>query len=48
MLHAIVHAADIQERDGGALLMATLFGLYPFSLNFTPMVGIKGQYSRRR
>jgi transposase len=29
-MHAIVHAADIQDRDGGALLMATLFGLYPF------------------
>ena len=29
-MHAIVHAADIQDRDGGVLLMATLFGLYPF------------------
>lgn len=29
-MHAIVHPADIQDRDGGALLMATLFGLYPF------------------
>jgi transposase len=29
-LHAIVHAADIQDRDGGVLLMATLFGLFPF------------------
>ncbi len=28
MLHAIVHAADIQDRDGGALLVATLFGLH--------------------
>ena len=27
---AIVHAADIQDRDGGALLMATLFGAFPF------------------
>jgi hypothetical protein len=24
LMHAIVHAADIQDRDGGALLMATL------------------------
>jgi transposase len=31
-MHAIVHAADIQDRDGGVLLMATLFGLYPFLL----------------
>ena len=30
MLHAIVHAADIQDRDGGVLLMATLFNFYPF------------------
>ena len=30
MLHAIVHAADLQDRDGGVLLMATLFGLFPF------------------
>jgi hypothetical protein len=30
MLHALVHAADIQDRDGGALVMATLFGLFPF------------------
>ena len=30
MLHALVHAADIQDRDGGVLVMATLFGLYPF------------------
>jgi transposase len=29
-MHAIVHPADIQDRDGGALVMATLFGLYPF------------------
>jgi len=30
LLHAIVHAADVQDRDGGVLLMATLFGLFPF------------------
>lgn len=30
MLHAVVHAADIQDRDGGVLLMATVFGLHPF------------------
>jgi transposase len=26
---AIVHAADIQDRDGGVLLMSTLFSLFP-------------------
>src|SRR5476649_71183 len=30
LLHAIVHPADIQDRDGGILLLATLFGIYPF------------------
>ena len=26
-MHAIVHGADVQDRDGGVLLMATLFGI---------------------
>jgi hypothetical protein len=30
MLHVIVHPADIQDRDGGILVMATLFGMFPF------------------
>src|SRR5665811_1675850 len=30
LMHAIVHPADIQDRDGGVLLMSSLFGLYPF------------------
>lgn len=25
-----MHAADLQDRDGGVLLAATLFGLFPF------------------
>jgi transposase len=25
-----VHPADIQDRDGGALVLSTLFGMYPF------------------
>ena len=29
---AIIHAADIQDRDGGVLLMSALFGLFPFLL----------------
>ena len=29
LLHAVVHPADIQDRDGGILLLATLFGMYP-------------------
>ena len=30
MLHAIVHPADVQDRDGGILVMTTLFGMFPF------------------
>ena len=30
LLDAIVHPADIQDRDGGALLLATLFGRWAF------------------
>jgi transposase len=30
MLNAIVHSADIQDRDGRGLVLATLFGRFPF------------------
>jgi putative transposase len=30
LLHAVVHPADIQDRDGGILVLESLFGLYPF------------------
>ena len=30
MMHAVVHPADIQDRDGGVLVRVTLFELYPF------------------
>jgi transposase len=30
LLHAIVHSAGIQDRDGGILLLSTLFGMFPF------------------
>ena len=29
-MHAIVHPADVQDRDGGVLALSTLFGLFPF------------------
>jgi len=41
-MHAIVHTADIQDRDGGVLLMATLFGLYPFLLKLYADGGYQG------
>ena len=42
MLHAIVTAADIQDRDGGAWLLGTLFGLYPFLLKLYADGGYQG------
>jgi transposase len=42
MLQATVHAANIQDRDGGAMLMATLFGLFPFLLKLYADGGYQG------
>ena len=41
-MHAIVHGADVQDRDDGVLLMATLFGLYPFLLKLYADGGYQG------
>ena len=30
LLHVVVHPANIQDRDGGVLVLATLFGMFPF------------------
>ena len=30
LLHAMVHSASIQDRDGGISLLATMKGLFPF------------------
>lgn len=46
-MHAVVHAADIQDRDGGVLLMATLFGLYPFLFKLYADGGYQGPRFRR-
>jgi len=37
-----VHSADIQDRDGGVLVMATLFGLHPFLLKLYADGGYQG------
>ena len=47
MLQALVHAANIQDRDGGAMLMATLFGLYPFLLKLYADGGYQGPEFRK-
>jgi transposase len=45
-MHALVHAADIQDRDGGALVMATLFGAFPFLLKLYADGGYQGTQFR--
>jgi len=43
LLHALVHSADIQDRNDGVLVMATLFGLYPFLLKLYATAAIRGR-----
>ena len=42
VLQLIVHAANIQDRDGGPLLLATLFGLFPFLRKLYADAGYQG------
>ena len=42
VLQVIVHAADIQDRDGGVLLLTTLFGLFPFLRKLYADAGYQG------
>ena len=37
-----MHAADLQDRDGGVLVMSTLFGLHPFLLKLYADGGYQG------
>src|SRR6266849_10452605 len=30
LLHGIVTSASVQDRDGGIMLLSTLFGIFPF------------------
>jgi transposase len=41
-MQAVVHAADIQDRDGGLLVMGSLFGLFPFLLKLYADSGYQG------
>ncbi len=43
LMAAVAHASDIQDRDGAVLLMATLFGLYPFLLKLYADGGYAGR-----
>ena len=42
LVQAIVHSADIQDRDGGVLLMSSLFGLFAFLLKLYADSGYAG------
>ena len=45
-MHAIVHHAGIQDRDGGVLVLSTLFGLYPFLKKLFADAGYQGPQFR--
>jgi len=42
LMHALVHGADVQDRDGGALVMASLFGAFPFLIKLYADGGYQG------
>jgi transposase len=46
-MHAVVHPANIQDRDGGLMVLATLFGLYPFLQKLFADGGYQGPQFRR-
>jgi len=47
LMHAVVHAADIQDRDGGVLVLASMFGLYPFLEKLFADAGYQGPKFRK-
>ncbi|OIQ63235.1 transposase DDE domain protein [mine drainage metagenome] len=47
MIHAVVHTADIQDRDGGILALSTMFGLYPFLTKVFADGGYQGAKFRK-
>ena len=46
LLHAVVHPAGIQDRDGGVLVVSTLFGLFPFLRKMFADAGYQGPQFR--
>ena len=44
---AAVHAASIQDRDGGVMLVASLFGMYRFLLKLYADAGYQGPKFRQ-
>lgn len=47
LLHGVVHPADVQDRDGGVLVLDTLFGLFPFLRKLFADGGYRGPQFQR-
>jgi hypothetical protein len=41
-MHSIIPGADIQDRDGGVVLRASIFGLFPFLMKLYADSGYTG------
>ena len=48
LLNVVVHPADIQDRDGGVLVLSTLFGMFPFLKILLLMAAIRGRSFKGR
>jgi transposase len=46
-MHSLVHGANVQDRDGGAWVMSTLFGAFPFLVTLYADGGYQGPQFRR-
>jgi hypothetical protein len=46
LINAFVHAVDIQDRDGGVLVMSTMFGMFPFLMKLYADGGYQGTIFR--
>ena len=47
LIHALIHPADIQDRDGGVLVMSTMFGMFPFLKRLFADAGYQGSKFRK-
>ena len=48
LMNALVHPADVQDRDGGPLVIESMHGLFPFVTSFLPMAAIRDRNFARR
>jgi hypothetical protein len=48
LMHAVVHSANIQDRDGRLLVLGSLFGRYPFLKKLFADGPIRGRLSKKR